>query len=173
MTNFDYAVNIVLQHEGGYSNDPDDPGGETNYGITESDLEHYGCKLGITCDVKDLTIDDAKAIYKAHYWEPYRYDDIESKEIAAKLFDTAVNVGQQTAVKLLQQAFIYIGYRIKPDGLMGDKTLSAINNAYKIGLSFTLLDEFREALKEHYQAIADRNPKLKKFLKGWLNRAES
>lgn len=172
-SNFDYAVNIVLKHEGGYSNDPKDPGGETNFGITESTLEHCRSQLGISREVKDLTLEDAKMIYKIHYWDPYPYDEIDSKTIAAKLFDAAVNIGQHTAVKLLQKAFMYVGYRIAVDGRLGTKTIDAINNAYKIGLEYTLLDEFREYLKEHYEDLVEKNPSLKKFLKGWLNRAES
>src|SRR5512147_2295714 len=88
---FDIAINFVLQREGGYVNDPDDPGGETNYGISKKSFPNI--------DIKNLTVNEAKSIYREHYWDACGCDDIPSP-LDVVMFDTAVNMGVGTAKKL-------------------------------------------------------------------------
>src|ERR1017187_9416771 len=90
---FNYAVNIVLEHEGGYSDDSDDPGGKTNFGITEKDLQDHARELNLPLDVKELGRVEAEYFYKKVYWDKYHYDAIKSLPIATKIFDMAVNMG--------------------------------------------------------------------------------
>lgn len=117
---FDTAFNRLVdpQHEGGYVNNPNDPGGETKYGISKRAFPGE--------DIPNLTLDRAKQIYCDKYWGPAGCDGVPS-EVAYELFDMAVNMGVGTAIKALQQA---VG--ADPDGVLGPKTLmcaQAMNGA--------------------------------------------
>ena len=120
--NFDRAFEIIIGHEGGYVNDPRDPGGETKYGISKRAYPNE--------DIKNLTLDRAKFLYKQDYW-----DAIEAESIpgVARLmvFDCSVNCGVTTAKKLLQRA---VG--TKDDGVIGAKTRAAISNTTDIAMKF-------------------------------------
>ena len=115
MADFDEAIDIILHHEGGYVNDPDDPGGETNYGITKRDFPHL--------DIKNLTVQQAKEIYKDKYWNAVRGDRISNQEIANQMFDFAVNAGVNRATKIAQKIM-----KITADGIFGNQTLGNINS---------------------------------------------
>lgn len=108
---FDAAVGEVLRHEGGYVNDPRDPGGETRWGISKRSYP--------TLVIADLTREDAIAIYRRDYWDRLRCDELPPA-LALVVFDTGVNMGRERAVRLLQQA---LGVTV--DGVLGPKTLSA------------------------------------------------
>lgn len=107
---FDDAVQKVLDHEGGYVNDPRDPGGETKYGISK--------RAYPACDIKNLTKDDAKAIYKRDYWDRL---PVLPDRLAGIVFDCAVNTGIARAVRLLQMA---VG--TEPDGKWGPASEAAL-----------------------------------------------
>jgi lysozyme family protein len=109
---FETAVNTTLQYEGGYVNDPNDPGGETNFGISK--------KAYPNLDIKNLTIDDAKAIYKRDYWDKLNLDTLP-EGITSCVFDSAVNQGIKAASILLQRAA-----GVKDDGVIGSMTLAAV-----------------------------------------------
>jgi lysozyme family protein len=94
-TVWERAINFTLRWEGGYINHPNDPGGETKYGISKAAFPDL--------DIKNLTIEDAKEIYNKKYWMPlecYKMDDA----LAIAVFDTAVNVGQTRARKWLKES---------------------------------------------------------------------
>jgi len=110
---FDRAVEMVLKHEGGYVNDSRDPGGETRYGISKRAYPDV--------DILRLTEDEAKAIYRRDYWDKLRTDEIP-EELAICLFDAAVNMGRDKAVRLLQRAC-----GVAQDGVMGGNTIAAAN----------------------------------------------
>lgn len=97
------AIEFVLRHEGGYSNDPNDPGGETNWGISKRSYPDR--------DIKNLTIDQAKDIYYNDYWLK---NDCEIREwpLDLILFDTAVNMGSKRAKVLQQESFDWKDYLI-------------------------------------------------------------
>ncbi len=116
MNNFAIAVAIVLKHEGGYVNHPDDPGGETIYGISRRSHPDVWAK-------GRPTLEDAKRIYQRDYWLPIKADALPLP-VALILFDTAVNAGNRRAVILLQRAL-----RVTADGLIGPVTLAAANRA--------------------------------------------
>lgn len=110
---FDQAFEKLIGHEGGYVNNPADPGGETRYGISK---RAYPLE-----DIKAMTLDRAKALYLRDYWGPAGCDAVPDG-IKFDLFDMAVNSGPVTAIKTLQRA---VG--TTPDGLLGPLTLQAVN----------------------------------------------
>ena len=105
---FDRAFALTVGLEGGYSNNPADPGGETRYGISK--------RAHPDVDIKSLTLDQAKAIYLRDYWTPASCDRMPEK-IGHLVFDAAVNHGVTTAIKLLQRAL-----KIPDDGIYGPNT---------------------------------------------------
>lgn len=117
--NFDTAFDLVVTHEGGFSNHPDDPGGATMYGITEA----VARENGYTGAMKDLTLDFAKSVYRKKYWDACRCDQMPDP-IRYPLFDAAVNSGPGQAIKWLQLA---VG--VKADGVIGPITQQSVNMA--------------------------------------------
>lgn len=111
MSNFDRAITLLLKHEGGYVNDPRDPGGETKYGITKRTYPNE--------DIKNLTPERAKEIYRKDFWEPIRGDELPF-DVAFNLLDGAVNSGVSQSVRWMQRAA-----EIADDGVIGDETMKA------------------------------------------------
>lgn len=116
--NYDRAFAIVVGQEGGYTNNPNDPGGETNFGICKRDYPDV--------DIKNLTIDDAKLIYARDYWEPIMGDSLPWP-LCLYVFDSAVNQGVKPASMMLQRALDTV-----QDGIIGPRTaaLAASSNAW-------------------------------------------
>ena len=109
---FDQAFDKLIDHEGGYCNDPKDPGGETKYGISKRAYPDV--------DIANLTPDQAKAIYKRDYWQRARCDELPPP-LAFQVFDTAVNSGIGQAIRFLQRA---VG--VADDGQIGPLTMNAV-----------------------------------------------
>jgi lysozyme family protein len=156
---FQQAVAIVLRHEGGYVDDPADPGGETKFGISRRSYPDL--------DIAALTSGEAEAIYYRDWWLPHRYGELPAA-VACKVFDLAVNLGARTVVTLLQGACVACGQDIAVDGVLGDRTLAAAD-ACDPG---ALLGAVKRAAADHYRTIAAGRPVLRKYLAGWLARAE-
>jgi lysozyme family protein len=154
---FEKALKIILLHEGGYVNDPDDPGGETNFGISKRAYPNV--------DIKNLTEQEAGRIYKKDYWEVAKCDQIENAQIAVHVFDMAVNAGVKRSVELLQRA---VGTIV--DGRIGPMTLKAVNGHPR---QSELVWRYKYERVCHYARIAGKNTKLAKFLNGWISRVES
>lgn len=111
---FDKCFEKLIGHEGGYSNNPKDPGGETKYGIS---------KLAYPAlDIADLTVDDAKAIYKRDYWDRAQCDRLPPA-IAYQVFDGAVNSGIGNSIRWLQGAA-----GVAVDGVVGPLTIRAVGD---------------------------------------------
>lgn len=165
MNYFDYAVDVVLRNEGGLIDDPNDAGGITNMGIS---LRLYKVLHpdATAQDIRELTVDQAKEIYRNEFWSAAPFAEINSLRIATSVFDHAVNAGIASAVKVSQKACNALGAWLEVDGVMGKQTLGAINmlNAPK------LLAEVRKQRAEYYKNLADEKPELAKFLNGWLTR---
>ncbi|MFZ1377859.1 MAG: glycosyl hydrolase 108 family protein [Geothrix sp.] len=164
----DEALAFTLRNEGGYVNHPADPGGATNFGIIQKNLTKWNAahpELGFPASVRDLSLDQAKAIYRAEYW---RWDAIANPGIAIKLFDIGVNCGTGTSIRLLQKA---INLLVKPpidaDGKLGPGTLGAANTQAPEALMQALC----QVQRDHYQSLVASEPAKSVFLKGWLNRA--
>lgn len=153
---FNKAVEKVLFHEGGYVNDPDDPGGETKFGISKRSFPNM--------DIENMSRDQAIDIYNRFWWRKYGYENIESADIAAKIFDLAVNMGPGTAHTHLQLAVMSTGGKnLKIDGVMGPRTIEAVNSHPLLELLLATLK--LRAVKYYADLGKDR------FLRGWIYRA--
>ena len=149
---FHKCIKVILDHEGGYIDDPYDLGGETKYGIAKAFFPHL--------DIKNLTIDQAKQIYWNKYWLPMKLDSIDDELIALQLFDMGVNAGIRTAIRLAQRIA-----KVNVDGDLGTKSATAINSY--IG---DFVSKYQEARIMYYVDITiNRNTNLR-FLKGWIRR---
>src|SRR5204862_1682158 len=136
----------LLVSEGGYVNHPSDPGGPTNFGITLGDYRRYVKADATAADVRAMKVEEAKAIYRAKYWDAMRGDDLPAG-VDYCVFDYAVNSGTGRAPKVLQRVL-----GIGVSGRIDDDTIAAANEA----------DE-----KETINAICDERLKFLKSLKTW------
>ena len=150
MSDFNLAIAVVLANEGGLVDNPSDPGGLTNFGISQRSYPDV--------DIRNLTRDGAAAIYLRDFWH---YDGVTNQALANKIFDMSVNMGH-TAIRILQNCL-----GITMDGVWGPSTCIAVNAA----MGDSLLNDYRLALSRHYQALVLANPALAQFLHGWLRRA--
>ena len=153
--NFDTCVEMVLQHEGGYVNHPNDPGGETNFGISKRAYPNE--------DIKNMTKDRAKEIYKADYWDKVKGDDLPVG-LDLCVFDLAVNGGIGRASKMLQSSLA-----VAEDGIIGSGTVSA---AKSCNVEQTI-NKYQDKRAAFYFGLVNRNPKQQVFLAGWMNRCRA
>lgn len=158
---FEYAAKYVLQNEGGYVNNPSDPGGETNFGISEDSFPDIS--------IAELTPAKAKDIYKKTFWDKCNLRLINSSCIAAKLLDMCVWCGANTGIKIAQRALYACDWRVKWDGCLGQKTAHAINSVDES----TYLTALKAELAGHLRLLCKENPKLNIFFNGWMKRAYS
>ena len=168
---FDIAYRFVRGVEGKYSNDKDDRGGETQYGISTPafiDAKKKGLIPESYQSVKDLTPDDAKRIYKSMYWDAIQGDKIAEIDprLAIAIFDFYVN-SKGYAVKELQKII-----NTNTDGVIGSETLEFIKQYINKYGKDKLLEEFLNTREQYYQSLVKKYPKQGKFLQGWLNRIE-
>jgi lysozyme family protein len=155
LVEFDEIIEKVLEHEGGYVNDPDDPGGETRYGISK--------RAYPDTDIKELTIEVAKGLYKRDYWDKYRVSDIPNR-IRHGYFDMCVNMGGYRATKILQEACnSKNAEKIDIDGGIGPATIRASSS----------VEEFRLRAYRvlYYAELVMKKPKMEKYWVGWFKRS--
>lgn len=148
LSEFDSAFENVVGIEGGYVNDPDDPGGETKYGISKRSYPHL--------DIKNLTLAQAKAIYYNDYWIAAKCDWLP-EPLNVYVFDAAVNQGLSTAIKLLQET---VG--VPADGVFGNQTKRAVAAAEPKELA----DLYAATRAMRYV----NTNKFNKYGKGWFKR---
>ena len=149
MSLFDTAFDRLLGNEGGYTNNPADPGGETNWGISKASYP--------ALDIKNLTRDDAKAIYLRDFWNRV-HADVLHPAIAFQAFDLAVNSGIETSVRLLQRAL-----GVPDDGYWGPVTRNAAQAMPDAKLVMRFVAERLDFWREL--------PRWPKFGSGWAGRA--
>lgn len=173
MANFELAVPIILENEGGdkYTDIEGDSGGATKYGIS---LRFYRSEVDSTATaatIKKLPEAEAKRCYKKYFWDKIGLDEIRVQAVAAKIFDAAVNMGIVNAVRCMQRALWTQEGRgkVADDGKMGPLTVMALNNSWVD--TGKLLCSYRSELAGHYRMLAAVNTSQAKFLNGWLNRA--
>lgn len=154
LTKFEDIIEVVLEHEGGYVNDPKDPGGETNFGIARRSHPDV--------DIANLTKDGAKEIYKEVYWDKNKVESL-SEDLRHIYFDMCVNQGRGRAVKILQQTANAKGAGLKVDGGMGPMTIRAMDGVE--------LDRVRAYRVKYYADLVTRKPDLERFYFGWFRRA--
>ena len=153
---FAACIQPILVSEGGYVDDPDDRGGATNFGITEATLASWRGHPITPDDVRAMTVDEAKAIYQANYYNPAHGPDLPAG-LDLMAFDAAVNSGVGRAIMLLQAA---VGTPV--DGHYGPNTAAAVARTP----ARQAIDAFHAAHEVFYQGRAT----FWKFGKGWLAR---
>jgi len=129
--NFNVAFDLLLKHEGGYSDHAADPGGKTRFGITEA----VAREVGYRGDMRELPLDLAKRIYKDKYWDTVKAEQLPAG-VRYTVFDAAVNSGPGQSVKWLQRAL-----GVKDDGVIGPQTLAAANAANPDALRMRMLGQ--------------------------------
>lgn len=171
----------IVAREGGYVNDPDDPGGATNHGVTIGTMRRLGVDLTgdgriDTADVRALTRDQAVRIYVDHYFRGPRLDRLPAA-VQASVFDMQVNAGTQ-AVRLLQRLVSRMGFACADDGIVGPRTIAAAAAAAAAAPDH-IADAYGIARRNYYYALADARPASRKYARrrdggkgGWISRAE-
>ncbi len=163
--NFKLAVENVLFHEGGYVNNPVDPGGETKFGISKRSYP--------TLDIKNLTKDDAVNIYYNDYWLVNRLGEIINQDIATKFLNLFVNMGKKSAGKVICRALRSCGFRYDEQSVDPTELIKATNIITEHNNVAELLASLRSETAGYYRTLTAEKPALKVFLNGWLNRAYS
>lgn len=163
MTAFDTCYASVIKAEGGWSNDPADPGGITNWGVTKRAWEAWVGHPVTISDMHLLTPAIVAPFYRANYWNPMHGDSLPPA-LALVLFHCAVNAGPKRAAMLLQHVV-----DTAPDGALGPATIAAVAKAISSRVSglATLITAFQDALREFYRSLHNFDV----FGTGWLNRA--
>lgn len=171
----------IIDREGGYVNDPDDPGGATKYGVTIHTMRRLGLDLdgdgAVTAsDVKRLGREQAVEIFLQHYYYKPRIADLPDM-LQASLFDMYVNAGNN-AVKILQRLLNRMGERVDVDGAIGPQTIAAAQSAARKAPDH-LGDAYGIERRNYYFAIADQRVASRKYARtraggkgGWIRRAE-
>ncbi|MHA6262118.1 holin-associated N-acetylmuramidase [Arenibacterium sp. CAU 1754] len=171
----------IVAREGGYVNDPDDPGGATKYGVTIHTMRRL--KLDLTgdgavsaADVRALSRAQAVDIFITHYFQRPRIAEVPGA-LQPSLFDMYVNAGAN-AVKILQRLLREMGYAVAVDGAIGMQTLSAAREAAAPDV-MALRDAYGVARRNYYFRLADGRPASRKYARtrkgtkgGWIRRAE-
>jgi lysozyme family protein len=180
MSTLELAMPTIFRHEGLFSMHPNDPGGATNFGISlrfllkTGDLDNDGIPDGDVDGDGDIDIDDIKKmspdkstqLYDLYFWKPNNYGQINDQLIATKVFTLNINMVYRGANKCLQRAVRAASkINLSTDGVIGQKTLNAVNSADpKI-----LLAALKSEAAGYYRAI--KYAGSEDFLTGWLNRA--
>jgi len=164
MADFKLSIDHTLNLEGGVSDHVSDRGGLTKYGISSRSYPEL--------DIKNLTIEKAKEIYKRDFWDKLSLDKVTSQDVAGKLFDIAVNAGWPRAGRMLQEALNKLlndKKYLMIDALVGAKTILAVNHYKYPGEILTTL---RGLQFMHYWQIIARDPGQGVFFRGWLKRVK-
>ncbi|MVO16835.1 holin-associated N-acetylmuramidase [Parasedimentitalea huanghaiensis] len=171
----------IVAREGGYVNDPDDPGGATNFGVTIHTMRRLGLDLDRdgdvdAADVRALSRTQAVDIFVQHYFEKPRIN-LLPVALQPSVFDMYVNAGGN-AVKILQRLLGELLGPITVDGALGPNTAAAAHKAYDEGGSL-FVDAYGIARRNYYFRLADRRAASRKYARtraggkgGWITRAE-
>lgn len=173
MSRFDECLKFVLQWEGGFTKDEADPGGATKFGVADAADGKVDGLADVDGDgngdvaVAQLTLEEAKEIYRRKYWQRIRGDSLP-KRMDIVVFDAAVNVGVVQASKFLQRAL-----GVDDDGLIGPRTVDAAIHDQMCGLTDHVVADMLDQRREFYANLVAKKPTLRKFLNGWLNRVNA
>jgi len=171
----------IVRREGGYVNDPDDPGGATKHGVTVNTMKSLGLDLTRdgkvdTADVKALTPEQAADIYVRHYFRGPRLN-LLPEPLQASVFDMQVNAGTN-AVRILQRLTAVFGLPLNDDGVIGPITARTVARAMDLAPDH-LVDAYGIARRNYYYRLADNRPASRKYARskdggkgGWITRAE-
>ena len=156
--NFDHSLDLVLKSEGGFVNNPKDPGGMTNLGVTANTWASFKGRNTNEKEMRSLTRDDVAPLYEKKYWDACKCDDLPSG-VDYLVFDFAVNSGPGRSVKILQKAL-----GLPEDGAVGPVTIQTIDVMDKT----ELIARFSDAKKQFYESL----PTFATFGNGWLKRVD-
>lgn len=168
--NFEKALSQTLKNEGGYVNNKNDNGGETNYGITATIARRYGYQG----KMRNIPFYVVKEIYYNEYWKKTNAANIQNFNLAFLLFDFAVNSGVKNSCKKLQTAINKVsGSNLVIDGIIGQKTINAIekytdNEHYHFYIN-KLEKTYIAEILNYYTSLS----KFNIFGKGWINRIKN
>jgi len=161
--NFDTCLAFTLKEEGGYSDNPADPGGATNMGITLTTYRQWSDNPNLgPVQVQDMTERTARAIYRSLYWNPLRADALPVG-VDLSVFDMGVNAGIWGSARLLQRAIGFTGDEV--DGCIGPETLAAVTKCDPR----TLINDLAHRQTAYYESMSD----FPTFGGGWLNRVRA
>ncbi|WP_417588135.1 holin-associated N-acetylmuramidase [Pararhodobacter oceanensis] len=182
MQNVRQLAEEIVAREGGFVDDPHDPGGATNFGVTIHTMRGLGLDLTgdgtvTAADVRALTRAQAIDIFIEHYHARPGIGGLP-KVLQPSVFDMYVNAGSN-AVRILQRLLIAMGYDLDVDGVIGPQTCRAASAAARVAPDH-IADAYGIARREYYYALADRRPASRRYAKrrdggkgGWITRAES
>lgn len=156
--NWNRCFVLLLQSEGGYSDDPKDPGGRTNLGVTQTVWESWVGRASNEKEMRNLVPTDVEPLYKRKYWDACRCDDLPTG-LDYVVFDFAVNAGVGRSIKTLQSSV-----DATVDGQLGKMTLDAVS---KFPTDVTIF-RFSDEKVKFYKSL----PTFSTFDKGWLDRVE-
>lgn len=171
----------IVGREGGFVDDPDDPGGATNHGVTLATIRRLGLDLDNdgridARDLRALTQDQAVDIFIDHYFRRPGIDRLPGP-LQASVFDMQVNAGVN-AVRILQRLLAQMGFAVVADGIIGPLTAAAAHEAMAAAPDH-LVDAYGVARRNYYYALADARPASRKYARrrdggkgGWITRAE-
>jgi len=171
----------IVRREGGFVDDPDDPGGATKYGVTIHTMRALGLDLDqdgavTVSDVRSLTIDQAIDIFEKNYFEKPLLA-LLPEALQPSVFDMYVNAGAN-ALRILQRLLNELGHALSVDGVLGPKTLGAVQESFALEPQ-EFVDAYAIARRNYYFRIADRRPASRKYARtraggkgGWIKRAE-
>jgi lysozyme family protein len=183
--NWQYAIKKVLEHEGFLSDDDNDPGGLTKYGISlrflqNAEIDIDGDGDSDEADIRSIRREDAIKIYKEEFWLKNHYYTFINKHVAAKIFDLSVNIGSCAANKLLQKSINDVIKEnkidnenlspIEEDGICGKITSTYINLITENGREKDVLYFFIKNSAQYYCALVDKKYDFTIYIRGWLRR---
>lgn len=189
---YDEAFKRTMGHEGKYSNNPNDRGGETYAGIARkfhpdwsgwTHIDYYKFRKSFPKNIDhEFLMQRVKNFYKVHYWNKIRGDEIMDEAIACKIFDMAVNMGIYRASKITQRALSYLNYNLDSQdylyadnlpiiGIIGPRTIRVLNKCINRGNDRKKLLKVIKCLQgAYYVTITERREKQRIFARGWINR---
>ncbi len=188
MASFEVAYLPTSKIEGGYSNDKDDAGGETIFGLTRRDypkfsgwakVDNYKSLYKPSSNaINKINADeelksDVAEVFKDNYWDTFRGDSLINQDVANSVFDTGINMGAETSRIMLQQALNFCNtngtdyFDLVEDGIIGSKTLTVLNNHKHI---YDVFNTYNILRGERYLNIMRKNRTQEKFWRSWLSR---
>lgn len=176
MSTMEKSIDYVIENEGTeYTDDENDSGGPTRYGITQEDLSRYLGRSASPQEVRNMDRQTAELVYLRFYWGPMHLDFLSDQKIATAVFDIGVNRGIVRGIKYAQQSYNSLAHQtassaslLVVDGHIGPKTILALNGVSRK----SFIQNYCKLVVAGYVAIIDNNPTQEEFRDGWMNRAK-
>lgn len=176
MHSIDSMIDHLLRIEGGYVNDPDDPGGPTNFGVTQATYAEWLGRPVSPADVRAMPVSDAREIYRRKYFYRPKIDRLPAP-LQPTVFDMQVNAGSN-AIAILQRTLREFQEDVAVDGALGPQSIGAAHRVHATAGDY-LIDAYGIERRNYYYGLALRRPKSRKYARrrdggkgGWITRAE-